>query len=303
MSEIETTTPESPITPPAEATTAEPAQGTEVQAEAGKPTTAPVAAQDKQTAKLLEVARREARLIREQREFDAKKAEYEKYEKFAKNFDDPKTAYAALKERNLSFDSFLDIHLNEIAGAKTPAEDPRDARLKRIEERWEEQERLKSEQAEQAQKDKYQQAWNAHITEVGQYISEANSKDPDQYVSILLDDKKAVTVYADIYRSAVSDLGRSLEPDEIKACIDRTEELLTDEYKPLFQKATKSKKFGFVDSTKIEPESKKTETPKVKTLTNSLTATAPTTPNQPDPSKSLFEQQVAKVLAKRKQLG
>lgn len=215
-----------------------------------------------------ELSKRERRLVEQERrlkEQSTKVAQYEKNLQKAK--ENPIDFIKDLTGEN--FDSILNKYIGLVG---TDDKKPEDIKLQRLEERIVAYEKAEQERQETLKQQSSQQMWQQHLNVVSNYVEQ----NKDQYEVILSHPQRAVQIYQDILSQAIRDAGRELAEDEVVACINRTEEWMTEEYKPLIEKLTKTKKFSPTVTVKTEPEKVITETLKPRTLTNNLSTATPT---------------------------
>jgi hypothetical protein len=247
--------------------TAETAQVTD---ESGKPVevtpelTKEKKAEIKASRYFAEISKREGELRRKEKSIKESSIKAEQYEK-DKEFAKKNPIKYLQKLTGLSFDEVINLSLNDL---DSKPEDPN----KKIEEKlalWE-----KEREQEKVTKFKQQNdlAWNQHISKVAEFVN----KNSDNYEVILSHPDRGTEIYKELVNDTIRLAGRELTGDEVVALIDRTEQLLTHEVKPLFERLSKSKKFSSKTGDNKPVPEKTISDNRPKTLTNSIESSGST---------------------------
>lgn len=237
----------------------------------------------KNTKQFAEIAKRENELRRKERSIKENLNKLQEYEKA--KMDAKKNPIAFVQQlTGMSFDDIINLSLTNMDV------DPQ----KKIEEKLAAIEKEREEEKAARAKNQDNQAWNDHIANVNQYITE----NADNYEVILSHPERGTTIYKDLLDRAIEVAGRPLETNEVVALLNRTEQILTSEVKPLFDRLSKSKKFS---SNKVAEEvktvSEKVVTDnKSKTLTNDL---ATQTTEIPTNWNELSDEEKLKIIEKQ----
>ena len=236
-----------------------------------------------------EIARRENQLNREKKLF---KENFSKYQEWEKSRDLAKTDPITYLQNltNLSFEQIIELSLSN-RGNEKPV-DPQ----KKIEERLAQFEKEREEEKAQKQKQDNDYHWKKHLTEVSGYVQ----KNSDTYEVILSHPDRATDLYKSLVNQAIELAdGRALDSEEVIALLDRTEQILTEETQPLFERLSKTKKFsGKLGINKTVPEKTVTDNKPNNTLTNQM-ASVPVA--QTSTGKILTHEEAIEAI--RKQFG
>lgn len=216
---------------------------------------------DRGAQRFAELARQERILHQKAQELKAKEEKLSKYEQYERDLEENPVGFIK-KVKGYSFDDITKKHL-EALDREDGKESP-NSYNKRVEQRIEQLEKQRELEKESLYKQQQEQAYSQHITAVSKYIQ----SNKDNYEVIMAHPSRATTLYKEILDNAISIAGRELAHDEVVAVINRTEELLYEEVKPLVENLTKTKKFNFKTESKIETV---TEQAKTKTVPNTLT--------------------------------
>lgn len=235
---------------------------------------------DKTTQRFAELSKRENSLRLKEKSYKENLSKYQQYEKDKALADKNPIAFLS-SLTGKSFDEIINLSLTNLDDK--PA-DPQ----KKIEEKLAALEKERAEEKAAAAKYNENKNWNDHISNVSKFVQE----NPDDHEVILSHPDRGTQIYRELLDTALKTARRPLDGDEVIALLKRTEQLLTNEVKPLFERLSKSKKFSTkIESIKAEPEKNVTD---IKTLTNDLAATSSTVQNK----KQTDEERLAEIKRK-----
>lgn len=244
--------------------------------------------EDKTSARFAALARQERKLQEQKRELHQKSVKVSEYERIQALAKEDPLKYI----EQLTGSKFEDV-LNKFIGldASKAQENEPEAKIKRLEERVAAAEKAEQDRVANLSKQQNEAEWKNHIAAVSKYINDENKKDSKQYEVIMAHSGRALSVYQQLLNDTVEAAGRPLDNEEVIAILNRTEEVLATELKPLVEKLKKTSRFS---DTKTEPEKViQTETKKQTTLTNDLSTSSPVVQRKMN-SRDAHQEEVAR---------
>jgi hypothetical protein len=216
-----------------------------------------------------ELSRKEYQLRNQEKSLKEKVSKAERYQKEKEAFNTDPIAF--LEQQGWDYEKITKWYLNNKIG-QPEQEAHQNPEARRLEERLAQLEKAEQErlaelktQGERQQND----YWTTHLNAVSKYVQEQS----DSYEVINSHPIRATEIYKDLLTQTLEYVGgRNLTDEEVITILNRTEDVITEETRPLVEKLIKTKKFGSLGTPRTEPDNKKIAIadPKMKTLTNDM---------------------------------